>query len=161
MKFVIFGIIVILAGLIGFEIKRKYVEQKDFLEFLISFLNYSHMSISVYKTNIDEIINNYLIQQKNKNAKYTNIFTKCTKNYTINQQKIEKYIYDNELGLRLTAFFEMFGKMNLEEECVNIKSILKIIEVYSKKTTEEIKTKGDLYFKISLIIGVVVVILLW
>lgn len=161
MKFVIFGIIVILAGLIGFEIKRKYVDQKNFLEFLINFLNYSHMSISVYKTNIDEIINNYLIQQKNKNAKYINIFTKYTKNYTINQQKIEKYIYDNELGLRLTAFFEMFGKMNLEEECINIKSILKTIEVYNMKTIEEIKTKGELYFKISLIVGVVIVILLW
>ena len=83
MRLLIFSLIIMFSGLIGYEIKKRYLEQKRFLIYLRSFLDYFQLNISIYKNNISEIINNYLIQQNNKNAKYDKIFLKKHKIYSI------------------------------------------------------------------------------
>ena len=61
MRLCIFASIIFLSGLVGFEFKKKYVEQRNFLEYLREFLDYVVLNISVYKNDMSEIINNYLM----------------------------------------------------------------------------------------------------
>lgn len=148
-------------GYIGFEIKRKFIKQKDFLLFIESFLNYLYLNISIYKNNLDEIINNYLIQQNNKNAKYVDFLLKNNNLKRFDEKFYETLIYKEEIKYQLNAYFFKLGKGSVESECENAKGMISFIKNEIAKTNDDIKQKGDLYFKIWLAIGVVVDIILW
>ena len=161
MRLYIFFLIIFLFGLIGFEIKKRYIEQKNTLIFLKSFIEYLKINISLYKSNIQEIINNYIIMQNNKNAKYTNLFLKNNNLNAINIKNIKSNIYNKDLKIILETYFLNLGKENIDGEMKKTESILKVLDDMILKTNEEIKLKGDLYFKILLSIGLVLVIILW
>ncbi len=161
MKIVVFVVIIILFGLIGFEIKRKYIEQKNLLFFLRSFIDYLNINILLYKNDISEIINNYLIRQNNKNAKYNHLFQKNNILTQFNEKLIHDYIFDYDMKLSLIGYFNNLGNSDIENECAKAKSILVQIDNVIEKTNEDIKQRGDLWFKIWLALGVVVVIVLW
>ncbi len=161
MRLYIFFLIIFLFGLIGFEIKKRYIEQKNTLIFLKSFIEYLKINISLYKSNIQEIINNYIIMQNNKNAKYTNLFLKNNNLNAINIKNIKSNIYNKDLKIILETYFLNLGKENIDGEMKKSESILKVLDDMILKTNEEIKLKGDLYFKILLSIGLVLVIILW
>lgn len=154
-------LVVFLFGLIGFGVKYKYIAQKEFLLFIKNFVEFLEINILIYKDNIDEIINSYLIQQNNKNAKFVNFFRKNDILSRFDEKLIQIQIYNANIKNYLIAYFSNIGKGNQESEIQNAKHILKIIESGIDKTNEEIKTKGDLYFKIWLAIGVAAGVIIW
>ena len=160
MRIVIFGLIILASGLIGYEFKKKYIEQKEILEFFKNLFEYIYLNISVYKNNISEIINNYLIQQNNKNAKYFKIFLKKDNLYEFDKKIIDTYIYNQDAKLTVNSYIDMLGSENIESECVKLKGVLSCVESYLKITSNELRQKGDLWFKICLVVGVVVVMYL-
>jgi len=161
MRLLIFGLIIIFSGLVGFEIKKRYIEQKRFLNYIRNFLEYFQLNISIYKNNINEIINNHLIQQNNKNAKYSKIFLKKHNLYSFNMENINQYIYNTDLKTSFKLFIDNIGKLDEFGEKEKIINIKNLIDAEINKTTEEIKNKGDLYFKLCLAIGVVLVLIIW
>lgn len=161
MRNLIFTLIISLFGIIGYEVKRKYIEQQKALQALIEFINYLHVNIKVYKNNLCEIIDNYLIMQKNKNAKYVNIFIKNNNIIQINEKLLNNYIFNADVRYNIISYFKEFGRSELSDECVKSKHIINLLESEVVKTREEIKSKGDLYFKCILAFGVVLVIVLW
>lgn len=161
MKLIILAGVIITFASIGFQVKNKYVKQKEFLIFLESFLNYLYINISIYKNNLDEIINNYLIQQNIKNAKYIKFILKNDNLKRFDEKLLNDYIYNEELKNQINIYFNGLGKGTIQSECENSKYILACVKSNIEKTNEDIKQKGDLYFKIWLAIGVVVDIILW
>lgn len=161
MKIFLLSLVLLMFGYIGFEIKRKFIKQKDFLLFIESFLNYLYLNISIYKNNLDEIINNYLIQQNNKNAKFVSFLLKNNNLKRFDEKFHETLIYKEEIKYQLNAYFSNLGKSSVESECENTKGMISFVKNEIAKTNDDIKQKGDLYFKIWLAIGVVVDIILW
>ena len=161
MRIYLLILIIVVFGVFGYEVKRKYLEQKNVLIFLKSFIEYLRINMSIYKNNIQEIINNYKIMQNNKNAKYINNFLKNSKIEQDNIKNICGYIFDKNLKTMLELYFSYLGNEDIENENKKTENILSILNEYIIKTTEEIKSKGDLYFKILLACGIVLVILLW
>lgn len=161
MKLIIFGLIIISFGALGYQLKLKYKKQKETLLELKSFLEFMHLNISIYKNNIDEIIKMYLIQQNNKNAKYINNFLKNNILGENNTKNIENNLYNENIKLAINTYFSNLGKSDLKGECDKCNSLLGQLECWIKETENDLKTKGELFFKIMLAIGVVVVIILW
>lgn len=161
MKLIIFGLIILLFGALGYQVKLKYKKQKETLQELKKFLEFLHLNISIYKNNIDEIIKMYLIQQNNKNAKLVNNFLKNNKLRVFDTKNTELNLYNENAKLAIKTYFDNLGKGDLKSECDNCKSLLSQLEIWIKETEVDLKIKGDLLFKIMLAIGVVVVIILW
>lgn len=161
MKLFLEILVVILFGLVGFSVKYKYIAQKEFLLFIKNFIEFLEINISICKDNINEIINSYLIQQNNKNAKFVNFFRKNDILSQFDEKIIQDQVYDVNLKNYLIAYFLNIGKSNQETEIQNAKHILRLIESGIDKTNEEIKTKGDLYFKIWLAIGIAAGVVIW
>lgn len=161
MKFLVLFLILIVSGLMGLLIKNKYKNQKEILEFISNFLDYLYLNISIYKNNIIDIINNYKIQQKNKNAKYVNIFQNLNNIQLFNENFVKNYFYNIDYFDQIKLFFNSLGTNIKEEECEKIKQLNETIKGYIIKTNEDVKTKGDLYFKLCLTLGVVIDIILW
>ena len=161
MRVYVYFFIIIIFGLIGYEIKRKYIEQKNILLFFKSLIEYLKLNITLYKSNVDEIINNYKIMQNNKNAKYVNLFLK-NNNLNANIIKnINNYFNDKDIKILIETYFFNLGKEDIVGENKKAEVILKSINDSLAKINKEIKTKGDLYFKLMLALGVVMVVLLW
>ena len=161
MRLVIFVLIILFAGLVGFELKRKYIDQRNFLVYLKEFIEFLNINVSIYKNNLDEIINIYLIQQNNKNAKYSKIFQKNDKIHSFNKEIADKYIYEKDLRLQINLYLSSIGRLNSENECIKTEQINNTLEKYILKSSEDVKNKGDLLFKVCVVIGIVIVIVLW
>jgi hypothetical protein len=161
MRIYILVLIVIIFGLLGFEIKRKYVEQKQILLFLKTFIEYLKLNITLYKSDISEIINNYIIMQNNKNAKYVNLFLKNNNLTQINIKNIRNNILCKDLKFIIESYFFNLGKENIDGENKKAELVINILNEKINKSNEEIKLKGDLSFKIILSLGIVLVIILW
>lgn len=161
MRYFLFVIILVTCGVIGYHVKNKYKKQNDMLVYLYDFVEYLHINVLIYKNNISEIINNYLIQQNNKNAKFNNLFQKNSKISSINPDFLDNNIFDENIKSNIKTFMLNLGKSELRHECEKIAEFKNILKSQIDKTRVEIKSKGDLYFKIWLSIGLVIDIVLW
>ena len=161
MRIYLLILIIVIFGVFGYEIKRKYLEQKNTLIFLKSFIEFLRINMSVYKNNIQEIIINYKIMQNNKNAKYVNYFLKNNKIDEENIKNICDKLIEKDFKIMLELYFGHLGSESVESESKKTENILSVLNEYIIKSNEDVKNKGDLYFKILLVCGIVLVILLW
>lgn len=161
MKLILLIVIIFVFGLIGYLVKCKYIDQKEMLIFLEDFIIYLKTNISIYKNNIEEIVNSYKINLNGKNAKFCNFFLKNNNLTTFNEKLITNRIYNKNLQNYLIIYFFRLGKETVDYEIQNANKILELIKTNISVTEEEIRLKGDLYFKIWLSIGIAVSIILW
>lgn len=161
MKIVIVILIIILFWIIGFYIKYKYKSEYSFLIYLKNFYQYYISNVTLFKNNIVEVINNYIITHKNKNAKYNNIFIKNGNIYGFNIEILKYYI------LKKTDIDIIYNSLNnlgksdyyFEKEC--IKECLLFLDKKLNESELNLKNKGELYFKLLLSIGVILAIIIW
>ena len=161
MKIIFLILILILFCAIGYLFKEKYKKQKLILEHIDDFLMFYKSKIVISKNNIVEIINEYKIMQNNKNANLQNIFQNNNNLFNFNENLAKRYIFDEKLLKIIVDYFENIGAGNQNFEIEKINSFSKIIKEYLNKTSQEIKTKGEISFKISIALGLVVLIILW
>ena len=158
--FLIVGII-ICFGMIGYLYKLKLKQEILFLNYVYDFEQYYASNITLFKNNVVEIIDNYIIMQKNKNANNCNLFIKTNNIYSINKDIIKKYIQTKEIQEIVLLYFENLGKVEYYDEKEKNEKIEKYLKEKIKICSENCNNKGTLYFKILLSIGVIVAILLW
>ena len=161
MRYFCLIIIFIVCALIGYQIKNRYRQQCVLLNQIDSFIDFLYPNINLYKNNLSDIINNYLILQNNKNAKNYKIFHKNNNLYQINNVNIDDIICNKIVKSNLELFFNNIGKLDLDGECERIKNFRKELNKYIINAEKDLKEKGELYFKISLSIGLILCVILW
>lgn len=161
MKYIFLILVFIICGLIGFYFKNKYKNQYKFLLYINKFLDYLELNVMVYKNNLYEIINNYIIHKNNKNSEYNKIFQISKNTLLINSNLIESCLFDKSILSVVINFFNEMGKGDIENEIKKIKEFKKFISKQIDILKIECSTKGDLYFKFWIGIGVLMSILLW
>ena len=161
MKSIVIVFIVFLFCYIGYLLKLKYKNQKTYLEKVRDFLNYYQSNMVVFKNNIFEIINSYKMEQKNKNAKQVNIFKNINKLYKLDENVMEKWIYDSNVAMCIVNYFNNIGNQNFDFEKEKLNDFLKYINTMINISNTELKNKGDLIFKLLIALGLIVAILIW
>lgn len=161
MKNFIIAFVVFCFCCIGYLFKQKFKNQKKCLEQIKDFLEYFKANMSVLKNDVVEIINCYKMIQNNKNAKEFNLFQNNENLVKFNAKIVERYIYDEKLNSILRNYFDDFGMRTHEFEREKLDEFLILIDNFIQNTNDEIKSKGDLWFKILIAIGLVLAIVLW
>ena len=90
MKLVLVLIIMSVSFFIGQVYKKKLKSEYDFLIYLKNFSEFLKSNINLFKNNLVEIIDSYILLDENKNAKFMQIFQKKGEIYEISQENIEK-----------------------------------------------------------------------
>lgn len=145
----------------GYFYKYKLKVENAFLEFLKEFNDFLISNISLFKNNVTSIIDNFIIMQKNKNAKFCEIFEKNNNIYTFNEKIVSKYVKNAADMEFIKVFLNKLGSNDYEFEKQKIEKFGLFLEGKIKAKKEEIKVKADLNFKLLLAIGAVICIIIW
>lgn len=161
MKICLVIIIIVLFGIIGILYKRKLEDEYYFLKYIQDFNNYFSSNVVLFKNNIVEIIDNYIIMQKNKNANFCNLFLKNGNIYEFNEKILKSYISSNDTKELIKLYFKNLGKNEYSFEKEKLNEFNVILKQKIDESYNNLKNKGDLYFKLLLAIGAIIGILLW
>lgn len=161
MKILLVILIVVLSGWVGYRYKLKHIKQLNALKEILNYSNYIKDNLTLFKNNIEEININYINMHKNKNANNIQINQNNVNNMQNYLQILQKDIFELELKMLIQNYFNQIGKSEYEFEFDKIKNFIAVIENKIKIAEENKKQKGDLYFKLSLAVGVVIGVLIW
>lgn len=161
MKIFLCLIILCASAIYGYNLKRKLKRELNFLEYLKEYANFCLSNISLFKNNLSNIIDNFIIMQKNKNAKYNQLFIKNGDYFKISEDFLSKLILNkNDYGIIYT-FLQTVGTNEYDFERQRIENFISYLDVLIAKEKELLKTKADLKFKLVLAIGMVICIVIW
>lgn len=161
MKYLLMIIIVLGFGLFGYYQKQKIKNKNKLVQLIIDYVNFYDANLSVFKNDLFEINNNFIIMQNNKNANINNLVIKNADLFQINHEMLHGCLKkDNELSL-IVNYFHLIGRGEYDDEKTKNAEMIRLLEKMQKRTTEEIKTKGDMNLKIILAVGAVIAILIW
>ncbi len=146
----------------GLVIKRKYKTNADFMTAYVDFIAYVKTEIYNNKTPIFTIIDNYI-------AKETNIFTKVLKviNGNLKRDVVDNENYPKECALvdkknikMLISDIASIGKYDSVTEVNKLNAILERVKVDAEKANVKYKKDGVMAFKLSVLVGIAVMIIL-
>lgn len=161
MKILMEVCVIFIFGYVGFQYKKSFKEKERCLVCLLDYVRFLDSNISLFKNNVVEIINNYKIMHKNKNANYINFLKNNNSKIQIDENILKLKIKNNETVYFIANTLNNFGVDELEHEKEKLKKLELFIENEITKANKETKEKGGLYFKIFLAVGAVVGICLW
>ena len=153
--------VVTTSGMVGYLYKKRLKTSLELMVYIDDFIKFLNSNITLFKNNIVEIINNYKIMQKNKNANYDKIFEKSGEIYTINQDFINKIIINKDTSAIIFNYLNSIGNNEYEYEKEKLESFEKYLSNEICRANETYEKKGGLFFKLSLAIGCVISIIIW
>lgn len=160
MKLIFLAIICILFSYIGFKISLFYRKKVKLLRELVDFVNYLILNISFLKTDLFVLLNNY--NAKDKDFKEILILYK---DYVENglDLKFKDALFksfNKDIASCILSFFQSLGKLDYTNQLKMLELNKKHFDEIKLKSEMENKTKGNLYYKLGLIIGIGMMILL-
>ncbi len=161
MKILIVILIVFGFGMVGFLFKQKLQIQKELLVEMKNYIEFVKTNIVIFKTNIHEINNKYIITHKNKNANNIKIYLKNSNEIIFNIEKIKQLFIGYDFVGVVVQILNDIGAGDFDFENQKINQALIILNDMILKKDNEINNKGSLYFKLWLWMGAVFAILIW
>jgi len=142
---------------IGFKIWGEYRNRRDFFCDLVRFCDHLTTEINFSKNTIEQVVNRYI---DTYNCGFTEVLLKyshlLSKNADITREALREFITRDDV---VDFFFEL-GKHSACEECEKIKSARLRFESLYLNAKDKLAREASIYFKICIIVGVGVVILI-
>lgn len=117
--------------------------------------------MTLFKNDVQEIIERYIIMQKNKNAKYCKLFLKNNNIYSFDKNILMLYLNNKTNNEIIEKYLSEIGKNDYEFEKEKNKNFEQFMAASIDNAEKMMNTNGNLVFKLSLAIGAVLGIVLW
>lgn len=151
----------ICSWIVGYSYKQRFIEEEKLLLLIKEYLGFLKTNIVLFKNNIIDINNQYIIMHKNKNANNYKIYLKNSSYEIFDIEKIKNTITKKDVQNVIVNYLETLGRCEYELEKERLDLFLNFINDELNNNKNNQKEKGDLYYKISLSIGIVLSILVW
>ncbi len=161
MKIILCLFIMAVSGGIGISFKISIKKKLAFFNLLNDFAEFAKQNISLFKNNLVQIIDEFILKENEKNAKYLQIFQKNGQIYTFDRDLVLKYSGNEADADMILRFLSELGKNEYDFERIRLDEFLSILKSKTNKEKEELSSKGSLAFKVSLAIGAVLSIIIW
>lgn len=144
---------------LGVAVKRVYRTRVEFYGDVLTFLSLAASEIGYLKTPILKLLERFTP----KNRHTAEIFEKIVSALSDNcRERILtiKSLYVKRVELNeLSNYFMHAGKSELKEELNLIKALEEKVKSYHKQAIEDSKRLGDLYFKLLVLLGVTLLLI--
>jgi len=141
----------------AFRIRRGYKQRLDFFQDLVRFCDHLTTEIAFSKNCVEQVIRRYI---DTYNPGFAEVLLKYSHlvagKSDITQESLRQFIDRDDVA---DFFFEL-GKHSSSEELEKIKSARLRFESHLTKARDKLSKEASVYFKICIILGVGVVILL-
>ena len=161
MKMLLEICIILFFGSAGYFYKNKYKESLKALDILHEFSCVYDSNISLFKNDLQEIINSYIITHKNKNANYYKFILKNNNIYQFDMDFLKNKIINKSTFEVVQRYLIEMGKSEYEYEKEKNKKFEQFLTTKIIEESKLEKEKGWLGFKLMLALGAVVAIVVW
>lgn len=163
MKYLVIVFIVLLSGGVGKIISDKYKNRVKCYKNLIKFADFLKLNIYSLNENIVEIIDKFILINEEFKSDFEEIKEMIIKN-NLSSQKLKllsifKELNDAEM-LDVFNFFNLLGKNNFDLQISLIENYLHIFNLKLGECEVDMKQKGNISYKISLCVGVMISIII-
>ena len=147
------------SGTLAYNYKQKFKNKIKMFNEAVEYVSFCKNNISFYKENLYEINSKYNIMHENKNAK-SNLFILKNNTYQLNYEKVVQYLKPDELDY-INQFIINIGTQDYQVELDRCDMMINYLYKKKDDAAYELKNKGELWFKIILMIGAVISIIVW
>lgn len=156
------GVICIAVSFVGLVIKRKYKVNRDFMNAYVDFIEYTRTEISNNKTPIFDIIDSFTKQENNV---FANVLSAINNNLKKDIADSENYpkesvLVDKKLIKNLVSDIESIGRYDSSTEVQKLRSIEERAKKKAAATATKYEKDGVMAFKLSVLIGIAIMIIL-
>ncbi|MGN0795553.1 MAG: stage III sporulation protein AB, partial [Christensenellales bacterium] len=159
-KLVAGGLIAIACAMIGMAIRRHYNLRKETYATLAEFTSYLSGEISYLKTTVIDAINGFCGGKKNSVHNSLLSYSDALKT------GVEADFIPDMAGLnggekqQVGKFLKSLGKKPLDETLNEINRYAQIFEGLKTKSEDEAKRLGSMYFKLAVLVGLAIMLIL-
>lgn len=146
----------------GLIIKRKYKINADFMAHQVDFISYAITEISNNKTPIFKILDSYIARESNIFTKVLSVINTNLKKDIVDTENYPKdcVLVDKKRIKQLISDIESIGRYDSITEVNKLKTIEERTQKEAQKAMEKYKKDGVMAFKLSVLIGIAVMIIL-
>lgn len=160
MKLLLIVLLVCGAGGVGYIYKQKLQKEYNFLCFVCNFANFYNANMTLFKNSVVEVIEKFESQNNTKPSGF-NIFIKQNGVYVPDSAKVSKLISDKSAAAMVCEYLSNIGKNEYEFEREKNLQFERYVSDCKEKSKSKLETKGSLYFKLALLFGAMLGIIIW
>lgn len=160
MKLIILAFICILNSYVGFYVSRKYKDRVILLSDLYEFIEKSIFEISFSKKDINKIIKSLDYKSKDFKTltiKYLEFLSTQDKKTFL---ETTKYLLNKKDYSFVVKLYLSLGDMDYKSQINSLNAAKEYVEKLKIEAEKDYMTKGKLYFKLGLVVGIMFMILL-
>ena len=156
----LYGAIVFCCGYVGFQLSSAMKNKYQYFRDLVLLIDKLIVDIGFFQTNLVDVLQKYEFSQMLKNTinKYLE-FLLSGKNSNIEETLFLKELSNDENKI-VSAFFLSLGSCAVDEQKNFLLNYKSIFNSFAQKHLEEYEKKGKMFFKISVLIGLAIVVLI-
>lgn len=147
----------------GILIKRHYAERQKFYKNAAEFANYLGTEISFKKTPLPTVIAQFA--KGGKGGFYSTLteFMDCKRKslpFDLIMKRINAPHMKNSEKKTVIEFLNGLGTNSLDDELAHVKRAESLFQASEKKCAEETKKLGGMYFKLAVLLGIAIIVML-
>lgn len=157
------GLLALICCYVGVLIKKRYKAREDFYGRALSFANALSSEMALQKTPVPEIANKFM---QGQNGEFEKTLDKCMQlalngeDYASMLDKVSINILKQDEKKELMTFFSALGKTSLSDQLTLISAYAKTFGERKDKCAKDSKQLGNMYFKLSVLLGLALILIL-
>ncbi len=158
------GILAVISSYVGLLVKRGYKDKVVFYKDMVSFTESFKRDMSFLKTPLLDFCSSYLKDKKSKVAELLGEYTtelRLKGKFERDSSKWDFAHLSREEKEELILFFNTLGKTSYNEQQSFLDKSESIFLSRVKKCEDDYKKKGNMYFKLFVLLGIALMVILW
>lgn len=157
------GLLALICCYIGLLIKKRYKAREDFYGRALAFANSLSSEMALQKTPVPEIASKFT---QGSNGEFDKFLDRCMQlamdgnDCQSMLDKVNVNILKQDEKKELLTFFSALGKTALSDQLTLISFYQKTFEERKNKCMKDSKQLGNMYFKLSVLLGLALILIL-
>lgn len=155
------GLLALIACYIGVLIKKRYTQRQIFYKSANAFAKSLASELSTLKTPLPTFVKNYLQGKKGDFESVLERWLETSASLNKGDRDIFKIsILKADEQMELQRFFQPLGKSVLSEQLAHITNFQKLFETRADDCEKDSKKLGNMYFKLCVLMGLALLLIL-